>query len=294
MFVHVRSVSLFIMALSLLFPSVLFPSVHAQSLTESKKYPQRIISLSPHTTELVFAAGGGDRLIGVSAYSDYPEAAKTLPIVASSQQINVETILALEPDMIIYWQQGNSAADIEQLKKFGIPVYASKTGGLDDIGIQIQRLGRMLGTEKIADPVSDQYRTALATLRTKYKHNPQQDLFYQVWPTPLMTVANDPWLQQQFQLCGFNNVFNDSPVPYPVINVEQVLVKQPAVIIAGSVNDAELAQWQIWKSIPAVKHGNIFRVNPDVSHRFSPRVVQGIETLCEIALQAQKNTDKNN
>ena len=273
--------------------SLLIAPLIALSLPAQAQYPQRIVSLSPHTTELVFAAGAGNRLIGVSAYSDYPEEAKALPVVASSQQINIETILALEPDLVIYWQQGNSAADINQLKKFGIPVYASKTGGLDDIATQIQRLGKMLGTQSIADPVSDKYRQALAALRAKYAHNPKQDLFYQVWPTPLMTVANDPWLQEQFELCGFNNVFNDSPVPYPVINVEQVLVKQPAVIVAGTVNDAELAQWQTWQSIPAVRNSNIFRINPDVSHRFSPRVIQGITTLCEIALQAQQNLKTN-
>ena len=273
--------------------SLLIAPLIALSLPAQAQYPQRIVSLSPHTTELIFAAGAGDRLIGVSAYSDYPEEAKALPVVASSQQINIETILALKPELVIYWQQGNSAADINQLKKFGIPVYASKTGGLDDIATQIQRLGKMLGTQSIADPVSDKYRQALAALRAKYAHNPKQDLFYQVWPTPLMTVANDPWLQEQFELCGFNNVFNDSPVPYPVINIEQVLVKQPAVIVAGTVNDAELAKWQTWQSIPAVKNGNVFRINPDVSHRFSPRVVQGITTLCEIALQAQQNVKTN-
>lgn len=258
------------------------------SIPVKAQYPQRIISLSPHTTELVFAAGAGDRLIGVSAYSDYPEQAKKLPIVASSQQINVETILALNPDLIIYWQQGNSAADINQLKKFGIPVYPSKTGGLMDVATQIQKLGKALGTQTIADSVSEKYRQALAQLRTDYKDNPKQDLFYQVWSTPLMTVANDPWLQEQFELCGFNNVFRESPVPYPVINVEQVLVKQPAVIVAGTVNEKELAQWQTWKSIPAVKNGNIFRINPDVSHRFSPRVLTGIKKLCDIALKAQR------
>ncbi|QUM83806.1 cobalamin-binding protein [Moritella sp. 28] len=267
---------------------VLSLPVQALPLPEQEKYPQRIVSLSPHTTELVFAAGAGDRLIGVSAYSDYPEEAKALPIVASSQQINIETILALEPDMIIYWQQGNSAADINQLKKFGIPVYASKTGGLADVATQIQNLGEVFGTQAIANPVSNRYLKALDQLREDYKNNPKQDLFYQVWATPLMTVASDPWLQEQFALCGFNNVFSDSPVPYPVINIEQVLVKQPAVIIAGTVNDSELQQWQTWKSIPAVKDGNIFRINPDVSHRFSPRVLTGIKTLCDIALQAKK------
>jgi len=171
---------------------VLSLPVQALPLPEQEKYPQRIVSLSPHTTELVFAAGAGDRLIGVSAYSDYPEEAKALPIVASSQQINIETILALEPDMIIYWQQGNSAADINQLKKFGIPVYASKTGGLADVATQIQKLGEVFGTQAIANPVSNRYLKALDQLREDYKNNPKQDLFYQVWATPLMTVASDP------------------------------------------------------------------------------------------------------
>jgi len=278
-------VTLFIIVFSVQVQSSPIPAL---PLPVQEKYPQRIVSLSPHTTELVFAAGAGDRLIGVSAYSDYPEEAKALPIVASSQQINIETILALNPDLIIYWQQGNSAADINQLKKFGIPVYASKTGGLDDVATQIQKLGNIFGTQAIANPVSDKYRKALELLREDYKNNPKQDLFYQVWATPLMTVASDPWLQEQFALCGFNNVFSDSPVPYPVINVEQVLVKQPAVIIAGTVNDSELQQWQTWQSIPAVKNGKIFSINPDVSHRFSPRVLTGIKTLCDIALKAHK------
>ncbi len=280
-----RFATFFIIVFSVL---VLALPVQALLLPVQEKYPQRIVSLSPHTTELIFAAGAGDRLIGVSAYSDYPEEAKALPIVASSQQINIETILALDPDMIIYWQQGNSAADINQLKKFGIPVYASKTGGLADVATQIQKLGEIFGTQAIANPASDRYRKALEQLREDYKHNPKQDLFYQVWATPLMTVASDSWLQEQFALCGFNNVFSDSAVPYPVINIEQVLLKQPAVIIAGTVNDSELQQWQTWKSIPAVKNGNIFRINPDVSHRFSPRVLTGIKTLCDIALRAQK------
>ena len=170
-------------------------------------YPQRIISLAPHTTELIFAAGAGDRLIGVSAYSDYPEQAKQLPVVANAQQINIETILQLKPDLIIYWQQGNSAADINQLRQFGIPLYASKLGGLENVALQIKQLGQLLGTQAIADPVSNAYLYELRKLRIAYQDNPPLDLFYQVSPNPLMTVANDEWLQAQFELCGFNNVF---------------------------------------------------------------------------------------
>ncbi len=251
-------------------------------------YPQRIISLAPHTTELIFAAGAGDRLIGVSAYSDYPEQAKQLPVIASAQQINIETILQLKPDLIIYWQQGNTTADINLLRQFGIPLYASKPGSLEDVALQIKQLGHILGTEAIADPVSEAYLNELGKLRTAYQDNPPLDLFYQVWPTPLMTVANDEWLQAQFELCGFNNVFKQSPVPYPVVNIEQVIVKQPSVIIAGTLNDAELSQWHKWQTIPAVSKGNLFQVDPDLTHRFTPRVLSGIKKLCEVALQAQR------
>ena len=271
----------------LLLSSLIVPlQAQEQAATDSKvNYPQRIISLSPHTTELVFAAGGGDRLIGVSAYSDYPAEALKLPIVASSQQLNIEAILALEPDLVVYWEQGNANADINQLKRFGIPLFASKSGGLDDVAKQIEQLGERLGTSAIAQPFSANYRAQLAQLRRTYQQNPKQKLFYQIWSTPMMTVANADWLEEQFSLCGFDNVFSESPVPYPVINAEQVIAKQPEVIIAGSLSESELDQWRQWQTIPAVARDNLYRVNPDVSHRFSPRVLQGIKTLCEIAQQ---------
>lgn len=246
---------------------------------------QRIISLSPHITELIFAAGAGDRLVGVSAYSDYPAAAKQLPIVSSSQQINIETILQLQPDLIVYWQQGNPQADINKLKKLGIPLYASAPGGLEDIAAQLIDIGRLTGTEPIARQASQTYLTKLHQLQVNYKNNEKIRLFYQVWDKPLMTVASDPWLQEQFEICGLDNVFSTGSVPYPVINIEQVLVKQPQVIIAGSHSEQPLNKWRSWKSIPAVKNNQLYHVDPDKSHRFTPRVIEGIQALCQVAEQ---------
>lgn len=256
-----------------------------QAETDQPTPAQRIISLAPHTTELIFAAGAGDRLVGVSAFSDYPAAAKQLPIVSNSQQINIETILQLQPDLIVYWEQGNPQADINKLKKLGIPLYASAPNNLEDIATQLIDIGRLTGTEPIAQQASQRYLTKLHQLQARYKNNKRIRLFYQVWDNPLMTVAGDSWLQQQFEICGLDNVFSTGTVLYPIINIEQVLVKQPQVIIAGSHSEQSLNKWRRWKSVPAVKNNQLYYVDPDKSHRFSPRVVEGIQTLCQVSAQ---------
>lgn len=262
-------------------------TVSAQEARATKETTpaQRIISLAPHTTELIYAAGAGDRLVGVSAYSDYPATAKQLPIVSNSQQINIETILQLQPDLIVYWQQGNPQADINKLKKLGIPLYASAPGGLEDIATQLIEIGRLTGTEAVAEQASQTYLTKLHQLQAEYKKTKKIRLFYQIWDSPLMTVAGDRWLHEQFDICGLDNVFGSGPVPYPVINIEQVLIKEPELIITGSTSEQQLDQWRRWKNIPAVKNDQLYTIDPDKSHRFSPRVVEGIQALCKVAEQ---------
>jgi hypothetical protein len=152
---------------------------------------QRVVSLTPHGTELVFAVGGGSRLVGVVEFSDYPEAAQRIRRVGDNKAVDLEAVAALKPDLIVVWRHGNARRQLEKLGNLGIPVYESDPRRLDDIPGALERLGRLLGTDTEAAQAAARYRQELQTLRERYAGRPPVTTFYQVWRQPLKTLNND-------------------------------------------------------------------------------------------------------
>ena len=248
---------------------------------EFARPPQRIISLTPHLTELLFAIGAGAQLVGVDSASDYPAASKTLPRVGDYSRINFERILALKPDLVLVWVGGNRAADIHGLTKMGLPVLHTQATRLDDVARLLRLIGQASGHAAQGEAAAQDYSARLAALQVTTGKNPPVRVFYQVWDRPLMTIGGSHWISDALALCGVRNVFSDLRGLSPVVSREAMLRRAPALIVGGSDAPDLRRQWQRFPSLPAVKNQAFVKVDADWLHRPTPRLVEGVAELCK-------------
>lgn len=250
---------------------------------------QRVISLSPHITELLYEAGAGERIVGTVGYSDYPEPAKKIPRIGSFNKFDYEAITVLKPDLIIAWHSGNPASQMQGIHGLGVPVFYSEPKALDDIAETIEDFGRLTGTLQIAGPQAEEFRNRLRALQQSYANRKPVRVFYQVWDQPLMTVNGEHIISAAITLCGGVNVFADMPVAAPPVDMESVLARNPQVIIAG-INQQRsdwLQQWQRWSEIDAVAKGHVYGVNPDMMTRHTSRILTATGEVCEFIDKAR-------
>lgn len=244
---------------------------------------RRIVSLAPHITETLYAAGAGDRLVGVVDYSDYPEAAKKLPRVGGYSKLDLEAIAALKPDLAIGWASGNSPAHIDKLRALGIPVYLAQPERIDDVATNLERYGELAGTQAVARAAADDFRQRLRELRDKYGSRPKVRVFYQIWKQPLTTVGGGQVISDAIRLCGGENVFADLKPLAPKVSIEAVLAADPEVIVASGMDEARpdwVDDWRQWKSMTAVRRDNLYFIPPDLIQRHTPRLAEGAARLC--------------
>ena len=249
-----------------------------------EKSAQRIISLAPYITELLFAAGAGKAVVGVTEFSDYPEAARLLPQVGGDGALDLEAILALQPDLVVAWQSGNPRGQVERLQALGITVFLSEPRRLGDVPATLQRLGRLAGTEAVAAARVDSFNHRYAELQQHYAQRPKVSVFYQIWEQPLMTLNGEHLFSDVLRLCGGENVFKALPALAPQIDIEAVLLANPDVIVVAADDESSplLAAWQRWPQLSAVKQGHVYAVPRDQLVRHSPRILDGAARLCEL------------
>jgi iron complex transport system substrate-binding protein len=250
----------------------------------------RVISMAPHVTELLFAAGGGERVVGAVNYSDYPEAANRIPRIGSNRQIDIERVIALKPDLIVAWMHGSSERQIEMVKKLGIPVYHSDPQTLAGIPDSLERLAQLMGTEHAARPVAAALRNRLASLRATYAGRPLVRTFYQVWDKPLYTLSGKSIVTDALRLCGGENIFDKLPVVAPVVTIESVLQADPeAVFGSAEKNYGGVNLWRQYPTMTAVRNGNLFTVDGNLLNRAGPRMILGAQAMCEKLDQARRH-----
>ena len=248
---------------------------------EFSRPPQRIISLAPHLTELLFAVGAGPQVVGVDGASDYPKAAQALPRVGDFSRVNFERVLALKPDLVLVWVGGNRAADIHRLRQLGVPVLQTQATRLDDVARLLRLIGEASGHAGAGESASRDFSARLAALRVRPGRKPPVGVFYQVWDRPLMTVGGTHWISDALALCGARNVFADLDALSPVVSREAVLQRAPAVIVSGSDAPDMRRAWERFSSLPAVKNQAFVRVDADRLHRLTPRLIEGVTELCK-------------
>jgi iron complex transport system substrate-binding protein len=246
---------------------------------------QRIVSLAPHLTELLFVAGAGSRVVGVSEHSDYPPQAKRLPRVASATQVDLEAVLALQPDLIVAWPQAATRRAIDRLEALGVPTYRSEPRRLEEIPRTIERFGTLTGQAAMAKEAAEAFRRHEAKLRRRYAAREPVRVFYQVWSRPMVTVNGEHLISRVIDLCGGTNVFARLPLLAPEIDREAVLAADPEVVIASGAGDLRPAWLDDWKDFPqlrAVRSGQLYAMPADLLQRHSPRILVGAERLCAI------------
>ncbi|MDP5008135.1 MAG: cobalamin-binding protein [Glaciimonas sp.] len=252
------------------------------NLVTLQKPAQRIISMAPHATEMIFAAGGGARLVGAVSYSDYPEAAKKIPRIGDNQQIDLERVISLKPDLIVVWLHGSSERQLATLRKFGIPLFHSEPKKLDNIADSLLRLGQLMGTENVAQPAAMELRQKLTALTAKYANRPKVRMFYQVWDKPLYTLNGKHIVSDAMRVCGGENIFADMKVTAPVVSIENVLQKNPEVIFGTNESSTSgVNMWRQYTMLTAVRNDNLFTLESDLLSRSGPRMIAGATALCE-------------
>jgi iron complex transport system substrate-binding protein len=244
----------------------------------------RIVSLSPHVTELLFAAGGGERIVGAINFSDYPEAANKIPVIGDNNEIDMERVIALKPDLLVVWQSGNTARQLEQLARLGIPMFYSEPRKLDDVAANLLRLGQLMGTDATAQAAAAGYRAKIAQLASQFAKRAPVRVFYQIWDRPLYTLSGSHIVSDALRLCGGENVFASLAVVAPSVGVEAVLQENPEVIIGGDRHDPQdkgINIWKQYKQLLAVQRGNLFSLGGELLTRAGPRMADGAAVLCE-------------
>ena len=242
---------------------------------------QRVVSLSPHLTEMMYAIGAGDRLAGAVRGSDFPEQAKALRQVGDAAGLDFERILALRPDLVLAWGSGNRTIDIARLRALGLNVLVLEPEQLDDIPRHLELLGDVTGLRAQAQPVAARFEEKLGWLREHYAGRARVPVLFEIWHRPLFTINGEHVISKVLGLCGARNVFAGLPRLASEVSLEQVLLLDPDAIVVGSeAPDAGAHNWQEFAYLKSVRTGNVFAVSADLITRQTPRLIQAAERLC--------------
>ncbi len=246
--------------------------------------PQRIVSLSPGATAMLFAAGGGERVVGTPEFSVEPEAARGIARIGDSHGFDVERILALHPDVIVAWTGGASAAQLQPFLRAGLPVYRHRVLRLDDLPGAIERLGALLHTEAIAHQAASALAARIAALRNRYGRAHAPRLLLQVWDRPVYTLGGGQIISDAAEACGYSNVYAELRDAAPAVSLESIAARDPDAILVLAADNSSAQQWiDHWQHLPALRAVKNKRVISFVDARLSrmgPEVVGATEALC--------------
>lgn len=245
--------------------------------------PARVVTLAPHLTELVYAAGAGERLVGTVAPNDWPPDARRLALVGDATRLDPERLLALRPDLVIAWSDGSPAEQLALLERLKLPVLPLRQNALADVPASIERLGELFGTEPVAHAAATRLAAELAALGRRYAGRPRLRVYYQVWGTPLYTVGSSQVVSEMLAVCGARNVFDDQRASAFVVDEESVYARDPdVVVLAGTPRETEA--WRGWwegrPRLRAFRTGAVVALDPDLVNRMGPRIAAGTAALC--------------
>ncbi len=251
-------------------------------------YPQKIVSLSPSTTEILYAVGAGDQLVGVTSYCNYPEEASSKNIIGgfSAKTISIETIISLNPDLVIAGVSAHQPI-ADTLKEAGIPVLSIEPKNINDITNTIEELAIITGHEETGKNLSDNIKERLTIIADKIKNVTDSEkirVFYEVWDAPLMTASPKSFTGQMIDMAGGINIFSDVSADYPQISAEELISRNPQIIISSDTHGDKLSREEIekregWETIDAVLNNNVILLDGNIVSRPGPRVIDAIELI---------------
>lgn len=250
------------------------------------KAPTRIVSLAPSVTEMLFAIGAGDHLVGVTDFCDYPPEALKKPKVGYSNP-NLESLMALRPDLVLAPKEFLKPDVILKLDQLKIPVFVLAATTVEDILRHLQTLGRMLDRSVAANDVAMTLRQQIAAIKARIQGVPPVRVLYVLNSQPLITVGPGSFIDQLIGMAGGANVAAQSSTPYPRLSMEIVLQQDPEVLVfpigkAEGVSESEQQAWRQWPTMTAVKQGRLHQIPADLLNRPGPRIVQALGLLTDI------------
>ena len=249
--------------------------------------PQRVISLAPSITEIIYALEQENRLKGVTRYSDFPVEATKLPKIGSYVRLDLERIVALNPDLCIAIKDGNPKEIIDRLESLKIPVYVVNPRNLNTVLATVTEIGRILNAADKAEALLTLLHDRIQRVKTLISDDTYRPgVFFQIGISPIVSVGTDTFLHELIELAGGKNLA-DGKTPYPRFSREQVLALAPEIFIVTSmarqaVFEQVKAEWRRWPSMPAVRNDRIFLVDSNLFDRPSPRLVDGLELLIKL------------
>lgn len=282
-----KAMALILGGMLLAFPALASPVCATDDLGKEiclEQPAQRIAALSPGATELAWAAGAGDQVVAVVAYSDYPPAAKKVTSVGSHTRMDMERLLELQPDLVIGWVTGNPTEQLATLREMGVPVFSIEPRSFEAVSDTIERLSTLAGTEAAGFAEAERFRKGITDLRARFSDADPVPVFYQVWDEPLMTVNRDHLIGEMIELCGGDNVFGHLERLVPRISAEAVIAANPEAILAGGMGEENrhwLTRWQSFPSLTATERDNLFFIPPSLVQRPTPRMLEGTRLFCE-------------
>jgi len=243
------------------------------------KPARRVISLAPHITELIYSLGAEKQIVGTVKYSDYPPEASMLPRIGDAFSLNIESVLALKPDLIIAWHTGGNNRPIERLRSLGLPVYTNEAKSLAGIGEAIIDIATLLGKNERGFALQQEFVTALENSRVVKKSSPV--IFFQISDQELYTVSSEHLIGQAINHCGGKNLFSDISPNVSQVNQEMILANQPDVIVVTQRPGSESAWVKTWRGFTGTQY-QVDTIDPDLISRPSLRMLDGIKAICEI------------
>ena len=247
--------------------------------------PQKIVSIAPGATEMLLAAGAGSRVIATVEFSDEPAEAKKIPRIGDSSAIDMERVVALQPDVVVVWEGGSNVAQVNRLERLNVPLYRHKVEKLGDIPDSLRRLGALTGTREVAEKAAVDVETRLARLEKRFGQATQRPtVLLEVWNRPIYTVGGSHMMTDSLRLCGARNVFADLKEQGPSVDTEAVIGRDPQIIVAvappGVAGDW-LAEWKRFGTMRAVRDGRLVPFEDQRLSRLGPSALAGTEALCE-------------
>ena len=243
---------------------------------------KRIVALAPSLTELTYAAGAGERLVGVARFSDYPAAARRVMEVGDASRVDIERIVALEPQLVLAWKSGNQAGDIAKLSRLGHEVFVTEPVRLADIARLLRAIGALAGTDAAAERAARTFEQGVRALRQRYAGARKVRALYEIWPRPFITVSGRHMISDVIALCGGENVFADAWGLTPSISLEAAVAAGPEVIVGGARAGSAADFRREWRRSPVAVLRSLpaFYVDPDLIQRQTPRILEGARIIC--------------
>lgn len=252
--------------------------------------PMRIVSLAPGATEMLFAAGAGERLIATVEYSDDPPAARRVPRIGDAAAIDMERLIALHADVVLVWPSGDNPAQVAAIERLGVPIYRQQVDAFSEFPASLRRLGALTGTPAAAENAAHALEGELAALARRYAQRAPVTVLLQIWDRPIYTVGGKHLMSDALLLCGARNVFADLKVAAPVVDIEAVISRDPDMIIAAAPPGeaaAWLTQWQAFPSLKAVRARRLIAFEDQRLSGLGPSALAATKGLCRL-IDAQR------